>query len=33
MHHALFFGKYKQAYKLGGELAIYPITIAQGLDA
>jgi hypothetical protein len=33
MHHALFFGKYTQAYKLGGGLAICLMTIDQGLDA
>jgi hypothetical protein len=33
MHHVLCFGKYTQAYKLGGGLAIYPMTIGQGSDA
>jgi hypothetical protein len=33
MHHALFFGKYIQAYKFGGELAICPMTIGQGSNA
>jgi hypothetical protein len=31
--HTLIFGKHTQASKLGGELAIYPMTIGQGLDA
>jgi len=31
--HTLIFGKHTQASKLGGELAICPITIGQGSDA
>jgi hypothetical protein len=31
--HTLIFGKHTQASKLGGELAICPMTIGQGSDA
>jgi hypothetical protein len=33
IHHALIFGKYTQAYKLGGGLMICPMTIGQDSDA
>jgi hypothetical protein len=31
--HTLIFWKHTQAYKLGGVLAICPMTIGQGSDA